>query len=261
MAGVLYDSIIYGPVESRRFGVSLGINLLPEDIKVCTFDCIYCEVGWKGSNNHRHNNYPFHSREDIYNSLESRLIDLKERYMRPDSITFSGNGEPTLHPAFPEIARDLRALRDMYVPEANVTVLSNSTNLNDKRIFDTLMQIDNNVMKLDAGSEKLFELINHSAENINLQEIVDNLKKFQGRLYVQSMFLRGTHRGKYVDNTTEEAVNHWLEHIDKIRPWSVMLYSIDRATPNHTIEKVSHEELEKIANRVRNMNIKASSFS
>lgn len=261
MAGVLYDSIIYGPIRSRRFGISLGINVLPEDTKICTFDCIYCEVGWNNTQRNGHKNHLFHSREDIAESLEARIIDLKERHMRPDSITFSGNGEPTLHPDFPGIIRDIQNLRDIHLPDSKVTVLSNSTTLHNQKVFNALKQVENNIMKLDAGSEYLFRIINQPAEHIQMQDILSNLKKFNGDLHIQSMFLRGTHRGEYVDNTRDEEVKLWLEHIRKINPHSVMLYSIDRATPNHTIEKLPHNELENITQKVRALGIEAHSFS
>lgn len=261
MPGVLYDSIVYGPVNSRRFGVSLGINVLPEDTKICSFDCIYCEVGWNSAYANGHNNSLFHSREEIYHSLKERLIDLKERHLVPESITFSGNGEPTMHPEFPSIVQDVRNLRDIHVPGTQVTVLSNSTTLNDPAVFNTLMEIENNVMKLDAGSDYLFRIINQPVGKLSLDEIVHKLKRFNGKLFIQSMFLRGEHRGQKVDNTSKEEVQKWLKHIREINPKGVMLYSIDRATPNHTIEKVSYTELESIAAQVRDMGIDATSFS
>lgn len=260
MAGVLYDSIVYGPVDSRRFGVSLGINVLPENTKVCSFDCIYCEVGWKSNFADENSLEQFHNRNDIYHSLKDRLIDLKERHMIPDNITFSGNGEPTMHPDFSNIVEDIKNIRDQYVPQTKVTVLSNSTTLNNKSVFDTLSNIENNIMKLDSGSDYLFKLINQPSENIQLQDIIENLKKFNGNLFIQSMFLSGTHEGQYIDNTTEEEVSKWLEQIKAINPKGVMLYSIDRATPNHTIEKISYDKLEKIANQVRELGIEANSY-
>ncbi|MCF8217420.1 MAG: radical SAM protein [Bacteroidales bacterium] len=261
MPGILYDSIVYGPVNSRRFGISLGINVLPENSKVCSFDCIYCEVGWNSDFPSNHSNQQFHAREDIYHSLKERLIDLKERHMIPDNITFSGNGEPTMHPEFSNIVEDIKKIRDQYVPDTHITVLSNSTTLNNKSVFDTLLHIENNIMKLDAGSENMFRLINQPVDNIHIEDIVENLKIFNGKLFIQSMFLRGEHRGEPIDNTTKEEVQKWLDHIKAINPKGVLLYSIDRATPNHTIEKVQYEELERIANQVRHLGIEANSFS
>ena len=261
MPGVLYDSIVYGPVNSRRFGVSLGINVLPEDSKVCSFDCIYCEVGWNKTYSNGHPGASFHSREDIYQSLKSRIIDLKDRYMIPESITFSGNGEPTMHPEFANIVKDVRNLRDVYLPDTQVTVLSNSSTLQNNSVFQTLREIENNVMKLDAGSDFLFKIINQPVGHIHINDIVKNLKRFEGKLFIQSMFLRGEHRGIPVDNTIDAEVEKWLDHISEINPKGVMLYSIDRATPNHTIEKISYTELEHIATKVRDMGIDATSCS
>ncbi len=259
MPGVLYNSIVYGPVNSRRFGISLGINVLPENRKVCSFNCLYCEVGW---NNVMVNGSmeSFNSRKNIYQSLESRLLDLHDRHLQPDSITFSGNGEPTMHPEFTEIVQDVKQLRNRFVPGTKVTVLSNSTTLHNPRVFKTLLEIENNVMKLDAGSEKLFRLINQPPANIHLDEIVENLKRFNGKLFIQSMFLRGDHLGENVDNTTESEVQKWLKHISDIQPKKVMLYSIDRATPSHTIQKVPYDVMLEIAGRVKDLGIDAEAF-
>ncbi|MFW6019447.1 MAG: radical SAM protein [Bacteroidales bacterium] len=261
MPGILYDSIVYGPVKSRRFGISLGINVLPEDSKVCSFDCIYCEVGWNSNFRDKNSTAQFHDRNAIYQSLTERLIDLKERHLTPDTITFSGNGEPTLHPEFSHIVEDIKIIRNKYVPNTKITVLSNSTTLNDASVFKTLNNIENNIMKLDAGSQSLFNLINQPAYNIHIKDIVENLKKFNGKLYIQTMFLRGIHDGKQVDNTTAEEVKKWLAHIKAINPKGVLLYSIDRATPNHTIQKIQYDELEQIAGKVRELGIEAHSYS
>ncbi|MFO8055124.1 MAG: radical SAM protein [Bacteroidales bacterium] len=261
MAGILYDSIVYGPVSSRRFGISLGINVLPEHMKFCSFDCIYCEVGWKSRDPDHEGMDLFNSRTDIHYSLEQRLIDLNEREVFLDSITFSGNGEPTMHPEFAGIMEDTDRLRGHYMPDASLTVLSNSTTLDNPAVFASLMKNNNNVMKLDAGSEYLFRLINQPVRSITLEKIVKNLKRFNGNLIIQSMFLRGEHLGRRVDNTTTEEVGQWLGHIRQIAPRRVMLYSIDRATPIHTIEKVPREELQQIAEKVRAAGIDALSYS
>lgn len=261
MPGVLYDSIVYGPVSSRRFGVSLGINVLPEDTTFCSFDCIYCEAGWNNIKANGHAKQLFHKRDDIIDSLKSRLTDLKERHLMPESITFSGNGEPTMHPEFAQVLKDVKNIRDLYAPKAAVTVLSNSTTLDNVEVFESLSNIENNIMKLDAGSEYLFKLINQPNGNIDLSDIINNLKRFQGNLFIQSMFLKGIHRGLAIDNTTDQEVNQWLSHIKTINPKGVMLYSIDRPTPNHTIEKIPYAQLEEIAKRVQELGIDATSYS
>lgn len=261
MPGVLYDKIVYGPVSSRRFGVSLGINVLPEDTKLCSFDCIYCEAGWNNVKTNGHSKQLFHKRNDIIKSLENRLSDLKERYLIPESITFSGNGEPTMHPEFSALVKDVKNVRDLYVPDTPVTVLSNSTTLNNDKIFNTLANIENNVMKLDAGTDDLFQIINQPVGKINLNDIVSNLKKFHGNLFIQSMFLKGIHRGIEIDNTSEHEINQWLSHINAINPKGVLLYSIDRPTPNHTLTKIPYATLEEIAEKVRAMGIDATSYS
>lgn len=258
MAGFLFHETIFGPVKSRRFGISLGINLLPNDFKICSFDCVYCECGW--TKDVVPKEYHYVDSKIVREQLEAVLIDFSENKKPIDNITFAGNGEPTLHPEFEQIVSDTIELRNKYFPNTKVTVLSNSTTLNDDRILNSLLKIDNKIMKIDAGSNEMVSLINRSLNNITLEEIVLNLQKFHGNLTIQTLFLRGNVDGKIIDNTTDFEVNLWLDHLKKIKPNSVMIYPIDRATPALNLEKISFEELNVIAEKVRNLGIKAEVF-
>ncbi|MCK9613503.1 MAG: radical SAM protein [Bacteroidales bacterium] len=254
MSNSLFHSIIFGPVRSRRLGVSLGINLLPTHVKFCSFNCIYCECGWTEASDVSQAN--FHPREEIFRELETKLLTLKGQQLDVDSLTYAGNGEPTMHPQFNEIVDDTLSLRDKYFPLAKVTVLSNSTMLSNEKVFRALLKT-NNLMKLDSGTEETFQIINNPRISITLSEIVNNLKRFDGRLVIQSMFVRGKIGDKIIDNTQESELNTWLKHLDEIKPAEVQVYSIDRRPPLAQLEKISREELLEIANKVEQLNLKA----
>ena len=250
MAGFLFHEVVFGPVRSRRLGLSLGINLLPLDIKYCSFNCIYCECGWTSQNLPHHPGFP--SREEVGRFLEQRLQQLVAENHMPDALTYAGNGEPTLHPEFAGILDDTMVLRDKYVPDAKVTVLSNASRINIPTVFEALRKLDNNILKLDAGSEKMFTLINNPAEPVSFTTLVEGIKKFRGDVIIQSMFLRGTYKGGLIDNTTAMEVDEWLQHLKEINPKMVMIYPIARATPVHNLEKITFAELSAIAEKVRN---------
>ena len=254
---MLFPQIIFGPVRSRRFGISLGINLIPTTQKICTFDCIYCECGWTQDVDTHH----FPTKEQVSVALQQTLEQMKQRNETPDSITFSGNGEPTLHPDFAAIINDVIALRNHYFPTTIITVLSNSTTLDNESVFEALKKIDNNTMKLDAGTETTFRQIDRCFnKNITLDHITDNLCRFQGNLIVQTLFLRGNYAGEHIDNTSETEVAAWLQRIECIRPRKVLIYPIDRATPAKELEKITREELEIIAEKLRYLNIETLTF-
>jgi wyosine [tRNA(Phe)-imidazoG37] synthetase (radical SAM superfamily) len=255
---ILFHDVIFGPVQSRRLGVSLGVNLLPIDRKFCTFNCIYCECGWTHENIAGQKGLP--GRDFVAEKLEEKLKEMASRDHAPDAITFAGNGEPTIHPQFPEIMEDVIRLRDRYFPEARVTVLTNSSTLHKPAIFNALKKAGNSILKLDAGTEEMFQLINAPQSGITLKSIVEKLKEFDGELIIQSLFLRGQVDGRAVDNTKEPEFSHWLKLIKEIGPKYVMIYPIDRATPNNTLEKVSFDELKEIAGKVEAAGIKAQVF-
>lgn len=255
MSTVIYPSPIFGPVHSRRLGVSLGINLLPEDGKVCSFDCIYCECGF--NKDHRPSK-PLPTREEVKNALEARLKDMQENGPKPDVLTFAGNGEPTAHPHFPEIIEDTIALRDKYFPNAKVSVLSNSTFINRPKVFEALNKIDNNILKLDTVSEEYIRLVDRPTGRYDLNEVIGNLKAFKGNLIIQTMFMKGLYQGKEVDNTSDEYVLPWLEAVKQINPRQVMIYTIDRETPDHDLRKATREELDRILELLEKEGIQAT---
>ena len=252
----LYPTIVYGPVRSRRLGVSLGVNLLPLQAKVCTFDCIYCECGWNGDNN---GSRRFNGREEVSAALQSVLETMAAEGQQLDVITFAGNGEPTMHPDFEQIIEDTIALRDRYAPTAKISVLSNATQLHRADVVRALERVDNNILKIDSLDESVAQLINKPCCNYSVAKVVEQLRQFNGRVIVQTMFLRGEYNGKVVDNTTEDQVAAWLKALELIAPQSVMVYSIARDTPCKSLIKVEKDELEQIAQRVRDLGIECTS--
>jgi len=258
MSGILFDDIVFGPLRSRRFGISLGINLLPSKAKICTFNCIYCECGLTG--NEVIEKTHLFSPDDIRNSLEERFKALQHEHVYPDSLTFAGNGEPTLHPKFSRIVDDVCELRDKYFPKAKITVLSNSTLLSKPSVHQALLKVDNNVLKLDAGTQGTFYMINRPVKKILLAEVIDQLCAFKGNITIQTLFLRGMVNGQPVDNTTKTEVDAWLGHLQRIQPKLVMLYPIDRRTPVETLEKTTLDELDIIAEQVRGIGLKAEVY-
>ncbi|MDP1623034.1 MAG: radical SAM protein [Bacteroidales bacterium] len=257
MPGFLFDDIIFGPVRSRRLGLSLGINLLPLHSKHCSFNCIYCECGWTPQDQ-AHPKLPARTEVSIY--LEQRLKELRTEDYLPDAITYAGNGEPTLHPEFAGTVDDTISLRDKYAPQARVAVLSNSSMIHQPDVFAALQKLDDNILKLDAGSEIMFNLINNPVSPVNFTGLIESLKKFQGDLMIQSMFLRGNFKGQAVDNTTPEEVDLWIARLLEIIPKTVMIYPIARATPLHNIEKIPVTELELIAEKVRKTGLKVQVY-
>lgn len=254
MGTILFEKIIFGPVKSRRLGVSLGINLLPGRKKVCNFNCIYCECGWSPSVEIEGGFLP--RQEEIYEALASRLQEMKVKNQKPDVITFAGNGEPTLHPDFSGIIDDSIKLRNRFFPEAKIAVLSNSTTITNPSVKDALLKIDMNILKLDSAFNATVRTHNQPRVNVNVDELIENLKKFDGKLIIQTLFLRGWHNGKIIDNTTPEEVNAWLEALERIRPAEVMIYTISRDTPEgNLLKKVTVEELKHIASRVEKLGI------
>lgn len=252
---VIFPSPIFGPVHSRRLGVSLGINLLPADGKVCTFDCIYCECGYNAD---RRPKQKLPTREEVRTALEARLQDMQQNGPAPDVLTFAGNGEPTAHPHFPEIIEDTLALRDKYFPRAKVSVLSNSTFIHRPAVFSALNKVDNNILKLDTVDEAYIRELDRPSGNFSLSSVIEGLKAFKGNCIIQTMFLKGSYRGKDMDNTSDNFVLPWLETVREIAPRQVMIYTIDRETPDHDLLKATPEELDRIATLVREAGLEVS---
>lgn len=246
MSTVIYPSPIFGPIHSRRLGISLGINLLPSDGKFCTFDCIYCECGYN-KDHHPHLKLP--TRIEVKNALEERLKDMKQNGPHPDVLTFAGNGEPTSHPQFAGIIDDTIALRNEYFPDAKVSVLSNSTFIHKSDVFQALCKVDNNILKLDTVDIEYIRKVNRPSCHYAVNDIIEGMKAFKGKLIIQTMFMKGkTDEGEDVDNTSDKFVLPWIEIVKQIAPSRVMIYTIDRETPDHSLQKASHEELDRIVN-------------
>ncbi len=255
MSTFLFDKIVFGPVKSRRLGVSLGINLLPANRKICNFNCIYCECGWTGRSEASAGELP--SRKEVYEALEKRLSLMKRKNEAPDVITYAGNGEPTLHPEFPGIIDDSLILRDKYFPEAKIAVLSNSTAITKPEIRRALLKVDQNILKLDSAFDLTVKVHNQPRVNVKVNDLIKNLAEFQGQLIIQTLFLRGNYKGQKIDNTTGEELDAWLEALKKIRPAEVMIYTISRDTPEGgELAKVPLSELKRIASLVNELGIK-----
>lgn len=255
MATVIYPSPIFGPIHSRRLGISLGINLLPEDGKFCTFDCIYCECGY---NKDHLPKSKLPTREKVREELEKRLLCMKDEGITPDVFTFAGNGEPTAHPQFQEIIEDTLLLRDRYFPNAKVSVLSNSTFIHKPEVFAALNKIDNNILKLDTVDMEYIKRVDCPTGTYDVNRIIEGMKAFRGNLIIQSMFMKGkTEEGVDVDNTSDYYVLPWLKAVKEIAPRQVMIYTIDRETPDKFLQKASHEELDRIVALVKATGIDA----
>jgi len=274
MSTIIYPSPIFGPVHSRRLGVSLGINLLPADGKVCSFDCIYCECGFNAD--HRPHQ-PMPHRQQVAEALEAKLKDMQANGPAPDVLTFAGNGEPTVNPEFPEIIDDTLRLRDRYFPRAKVSVLSNSTMIHHPKVHDALMRVDNNILKLDTVDPLYINKVDRPTGHYDVSRVIDDLKRFNGHVIIQTMFMRGEWKAASkreesqarlsspereqtrpkvkvesisVDNTSEEFIAPWLEAVRAINPQQVMVYTIDRETPAHGLLKATPAQLDAIRDRV-----------
>lgn len=245
---LLFNQIIFGPVHSRRLGLSLGVNLLPVDAKICSFDCIYCECGFNTTMKEN----PLPARIQVFEALELKLRQMQSEGTLPDVITFAGNGEPTLHPEFEGIIDDTLLLRNKYCPDSKVSVLSNSTRVHKPAVFSALKKVDNNILKFDSAVDETVQRLDRpTGKSFNVRWVINQLKKFEGNLIIQTMFLRGMVDGKLLDNTTENEISAWIDALREIKPEQVMIYSIDRETPTSGLEKISHEALESIAVKAR----------
>ena len=246
---MLFSSIVYGPIHSRRLGVSLGVNLMPTTAKLCSFDCVYCECGWNQPVSHPQ--LPI--REEVREALFAQLSTLN---IQPDVITFSGNGEPTMHPDFLGIIQDTCALRDQYCPNAKVSVLSNSTQLGRKEVVDALRLCDNRILKLDSAIDATMHLIDKPVNrHLTVAQVMEWLRAFEGDFTLQTCFLRGEYKGKVIDNTTPAELDAWYKAVDILHPKQVMIYVIDRETPLKTLEKIASEQKQAIAQPLREKGI------
>ena len=257
MQRVLFHETIFGPIHSRRLGSSLGVNLSPNDGKVCTFDCLYCEAGYNAQGP---GTTGLPTRQHVREELRRRLQELRASGKPLDVITFSGNGEPTVHPDFAGIIDDVIALRDEFFPDVKISVLTNSTQLHRADVVAALDKVDNNILKLDSAVESTMRALDRpTSPAFNVARAVEQLGVFAEaaaargeapKAIIQTMFTRGTHDGVAVDNTVDAEVDALIDAYRKIRPAQVMIYSLDRQTPEHSLQKIATPELAAIAARI-----------
>lgn len=231
-----FDDIVFGPIFSRRLGSSLGVNLLPSKGKLCNFDCVYCECGW---NKDGIAERVFPRLEEVKAALEEKMSKAASEGVPVDSITFSGNGEPTMNPDFPEIIDVTLELRDRYFPDAKVSVLSNATLIGRPAVAEALMKVDNPILKIDASSDSLIAQINKPVGRYRLDEVVEAMMKFEGRFVLQTMFLKSPD----FDTAEPDALDKWMEIVRKVKPREIMVYTIDRETPDKSLAKYTVEEM------------------
>lgn len=255
MSTIIYPSPVFGPIKSRRLGISLGINLLPEGGKWCSFDCIYCECGFNAD--HRTHN-PLPSVERVEERLREKLLELKAEGIVPDVLTFAGNGEPTLHPQFEEVVNRVISVRNEMCPSARLSILSNATQVHRPEIRRTLMLFDNNIQKLDTIDPSYISLVDQPAGGYNVERVIESLCLFEGKVIIQTMFMKGMYEGKSVDNTSEAHLLPYFAALQRIKPSKVMIYTIDRETPAKGLEKAPADVLDGIAARIRELGIEVS---
>lgn len=256
MATKLFEDIIFGPIRSRRLGISLGVNLLPTHGKVCSFDCIYCECGY---NSERRGDKRLHTRDEVRQALQYRLSAMKEAGEGLDVITFAGNGEPTLNPEFEKIISDTIELRNIYYPNVKISVLSNATRVTDESVYRGLMMVDNNILKLDSAIDETFKILNApNSSTLTAREHIEGIKRFNGNFILQTMFVKGSHNGIELDNTTDCEVDAWLDAVKELNPKSIMIYTIDRDTPEKELQKISPEVMNSIASKAEALGYKVS---
>lgn len=237
---MLREKLVFGPIFSRRLGSSLGINLLPENGKLCNFDCVYCECGW---NRDGREDTRLPQPAELRSELERVLADCLEKGVRIDSITFSGDGEPTLNPHFPEMIDITLELRDKYFPDSVVSVLSNATLISRPGVREALMRVDNPILKLDAGIDSLALKMNQPSGHYSVRETVEAMKSFNGNFVLQTMFLKGSG----INSLAADNLEAWRNIVRELRPREVMMYTLDRPAPAEGLEKVPVESMEEAA--------------
>lgn len=253
----LINTIIFGPVKSRRLGISLGVNLLPSDGKMCNYNCIYCECGW---NEETHSKSKIPPMNIVIEQLEAVLKNRNINEAPLDSITFAGNGEPTLHHQFSEIINQSINLRNQYFPNAKLSVLTNASNLRNKLVTQSLMKTDYSMLKLDSVVDETYNLINQPINRTHINEIIESIKEYKGEKYIQSMFIKGEFNGKKFDNTTDKEIESWLKVLNDIKPYKVFVYSLDRDTPLKSIVKIDKYKLNEIAEKVKGLGLIAEVY-
>ena len=249
MATSIFNSIVFGPVKSRRLGLSLGVNLLPSDGKICSFNCVYCECGL---NQDRKTRSSFPEFEEVKEALSAKLAQMSSAGEQLDVITFAGNGEPTLYPRFAEVIDVAINLRDRYFPETRISVLSNATMLHKPDVVRALLKVDNNIQKLDGADDEMVRLLNvPNNPDFSVKAVVEQLKAFNGKVIIQTIFLEGELNGHPFSNSDDAKVEAWLRLVKEIAPRQVMIYTVDRPMPTLGLKKVTLERLREIGERVK----------
>ena len=242
---MMRETLVFGPIFSRRLGSSLGINLLPEQGKLCNFDCIYCECGW---NRDGRGDQRLPDAEAFRKALTDKLEACRAAGTPIDSITFSGDGEPTLNPDFPAIIDICLALRDRYYPEAKVSVLSNATRIGNEAVFQALRKVDNPILKLDAATDAGVRAINGPVGTYSVAATVEALKRFGGDFVLQTMFLRSAD----FDSAEAENLRGWMDIVRQLRPREIMVYTLDREAPQAGLEKYSVDQMRSLVQPLLN---------
>lgn len=232
-----FDDIVFGPIYSRRLGSSLGVNILPSKGKLCNFDCVYCECGWNRDGAVPERRFP--RLEEVEAALKDKMSKAAAEGVPVDSITFSGNGEPTMNPDFASIIDVTLRLRELYFPKAKVSVLSNATLLGRQDVAQALMRVDNPILKIDASSQELVEKINKPVGTYRLTDVIENMKGFAGNFILQTMFLKSDD----FNTAVPEALDAWMDIVRELKPRQVMVYTIDRETPDKTLGKYTVDEM------------------
>ena len=233
---MLREEVVFGPIKSRRLGWSLGINLLPTKGKICNFDCIYCECGWNADGR---DDTKLPSAAEVRSALEAKLADILLKGTQVDSITFSGDGEPTLNPDFARIIDDTIALRDIYCPQAKVWVLSNATKLLSETVFGALRKVDAPILKLDAPTDERARKINGALPSFRVDDVVKGMKRFEGDFILQTMFLKSDD----LDSLEPQMLAKWMDIVREIRPRLIMAYTIARPTPQSGLSAYSAAQI------------------
>ena len=239
-----FDDIVFGPIFSRRLGTSLGLNILPPQGKLCNFDCVYCECGW---NKDGKSAGEFPRLAQVAEALEKRLKELAEEGVSVDSITFSGNGEPTMNPDFAPIVDAVLELRGKYCPNAKVSVLSNATLAWRDDVYQALAKVDNPILKLDAGTTDAALAVNKPVGAYSVERVVESLRRFKGNFVLQTMFVRS----EEFDTTAHDVLGRWVEIVRELAPREIMIYTIDRETPDKTLQKYTVEEMASFVQPLR----------
>lgn len=236
---MMREELVFGPIHSRRLGSSLGINLLPTKGKLCNFDCVYCECGW---NKDGRGDRRLPAAGELRETLDAKLCECLAQGTPIDSITFSGDGEPTLNPDFPEIIDITLELRDKYFPQAKVSVLSNATRLFRQEVFEALRKVDNPILKIDAPTDELVSRINQPQGEYHVEDVVNDLMRFEGDFVLQTMFLKSPS----FDSSSPEVLEGWMDIVRKLRPREVMVYTLDREAPAQGLEKFSVDQMKAL---------------